>query len=67
MADTNKTTTSTAKPAASGAKNLKPAGESSDPNVQTLLAELDAARLNDNDKAAQDIIDRIADLGYHAE
>lgn len=70
MADTSKTTTtstSTAKPTSSSTKNLKPAGESSDPNVQTLLAELDAARLNDNDKAAKDIIDRIAELGYHAE
>lgn len=70
MADTSKTTTATttsAKPANSGAKNLTPAGESSDPNVQTLLAELDGARLNGDDAAAQDIIDRIAELGYRAE
>jgi hypothetical protein len=71
VADASKTTTTTstatAKPANSGAKNLRPAGESSDPNVQTLLAELDGARLNDNEDSAREIIDRIAELGYHAE
>lgn len=71
MADTSKTTTTTstatAKPANSGVKNLRPAGEASDPNVQTLLAELDGARLNDNEDSARKIIDRIAELGYHAE
>lgn len=73
MADASKTTTTTttstanSKPTASATKNLKPAGEASDPNVQALLAELDSARLNDNKDAAKDVIDRIADLGYRAE
>lgn len=59
--------TTTTKPAASAPASLKPAGESSDPTVQTLLAELQSARLNDNGDGVDEILNRLAELGYSAE
>lgn len=57
------TKTSGSKPKA----NRLPAAESSNPEVQTLLAELQTARLNDNDDGAKKVRDRITDLGYAAD
>jgi hypothetical protein len=54
-------------PKSAAKPDLVPAGESSDPNVQTLLAELESARLNDNEADVRQIIARIAELGYRAE
>lgn len=66
MAD-NKTTGTTggAKPAVKA--NLSRAGESTDPAVQSLLAELQTARLNKDDDGAGKVLDRLAELGYSAE
>jgi len=62
-----KSTTDKAEPKPAAAKSaLAPAGESSDPEVHRLLAELEGARLNGKDEQMQDIIRRIADLGFSA-
>jgi hypothetical protein len=54
-------------PKAAPKANLSPAGESSDPTVHALLAELQSARLNENDANARKVLDQLADLGYRAE
>lgn len=46
---------------------LVPAGGSSDPTVQALLAELQTARINENDDAVQRLVSEVAALGYAAE
>lgn len=60
-------TTATTASAGGARKNLTPAAESSDPNAQTLLAELQTARLNKNDEDAKKVLDKLAELGYSAE
>lgn len=49
------------------AKDLIPAGESSNPEVHNLLAELQTVRLNGDTAAADRVLDRLAELGYSAE
>jgi hypothetical protein len=48
------------------AQNLTPAGESTNPEVHSLLAELESFRLNGNTEAADKVLDRLAELGYSA-
>jgi hypothetical protein len=67
MADKPDTKTTTATSTAVGKKDLTPAAEASDPVAQSLLAELQTARLNKNDEGAKKVLDRLAELGYSAE
>ena len=55
-----------AAPAKSPPESLAPASESSDAAVQNLLAEREAARLNDDEDAVKGVDKRLADLGYSA-
>jgi hypothetical protein len=45
---------------------LTPAGESSNPAVQQLLAELQTLRANGAEDDAQDVVTYLAELGYSA-
>lgn len=56
-----------ARPEPTSSGGLAPAGEASDPRVHQLLAELEAAKLNENDDARRDIRDALRELGYSAE
>jgi hypothetical protein len=69
MADTKPEKTMTPSTASAGGarKNLTSAAESSDPTAQSLLAELQTARLNENDEDAKNVLDQLAELGYSAE
>lgn len=53
-----------ATPASSG--SLQPAGEASDPEVHRLLAELETARLNNDEDGMKEVGRKLADLGYSA-
>lgn len=59
-----------AKPEQKAAPNptpgLTPAGETSNPAVHQLLAELETARTNGQTEDAQDIVSYLAELGYSA-
>jgi hypothetical protein len=46
------------------AKQLASAGESGDPSVHQILAELETARSNGNDEAVKALTDKLAALGY---
>ncbi len=46
--------------------SLVPAGESTDPAVHQLLAELETARRNSDDGAVKTAVDTLAGLGYSA-
>lgn len=48
------------------ASNLTPAGESTNPVVHSLLAELEGLRLNGDTEGADKVLDRLAELGYSA-
>lgn len=50
----------------SATPELTPAGESSNPAVHQLLAELESHRTNGDMDEAQDIIGYLASLGYSA-
>lgn len=49
-----------------GATGLAPAGESGNPAVQQLLAELQTLRANGAEDDARDIVTYLAELGYSA-
>ena len=48
------------------AANLTPAGESTNPEVHSLLAELEGLRLNGDTEGANKVLDRLEKLGYSA-
>jgi hypothetical protein len=55
----------TTEPAPAPAKvSLAPAGESGDPAVHQVLAELQSARSNDDADAVKAWTEKLADLGY---
>lgn len=56
-----------AEPKAAAKTALLPAGSSTNPVVHGLLAELQTAKQNANGEAEQDVLKRLADLGYAAE
>lgn len=43
---------------------LAPAGESGDPSVHQILAELQSARSNGDDEAVKDLTKKLAGLGF---
>jgi hypothetical protein len=54
------------KPAAAPKASLAPAGESGDPEVHRLLAELETARSNGDQDGVKAAVDALADLGVSA-
>lgn len=69
MPDQKSEAKSEAKPAVKApapSRELTPAGESSNPAVQHLIAELETARANGADDDVQDIVGYLADLGFSA-
>lgn len=48
------------------ASNLTPAGESTNPIVHSLLAELEGLRLNGNTEGVDKVLARLEELGYSA-
>lgn len=48
------------------ASNLTPAGESTNPIVHGLLAELEGLRLNGDTEAANKVLEKLEKLGYSA-
>jgi hypothetical protein len=48
------------------ASNLTPAGESTNPIVHSLLAELEGLRLNGDTEGADKILAKLEELGYSA-
>lgn len=61
----SETKAATAKPTPAKPE-LTPAGQSTDPAVQHLIAELQSHRSNGNFDDARDIVDYLATLGYSA-
>jgi hypothetical protein len=61
-----KTSPTTAKSTAPSVKSLSPAGESGDPAVHKLLADLATARHLGDDAGAQAAIKALTDLGVSA-
>ncbi len=66
MAEKSTPSTSPSTAPKAAASSLAPAAESSDAAVHQLLAEREAARLNDDGDAVKDVDKRLADLGYMA-
>jgi hypothetical protein len=48
------------------ASDLTPAGESTNPVVHSLLAELEGLRLNGDTEGADKVLDRLKEMGYSA-
>lgn len=66
MAEQKQPTPKQAEPKTAAKSELKPAGESSNPAVHQLLADLATARANGENDDVQDIVGYLADLGYEA-
>jgi hypothetical protein len=63
---TSSSSTSTSTSSSAPKASLAPAGESTDPSVHQLLAELETARSNSDDDGVKAAVDALAELGYSA-